>query len=89
MGLCHSHGFNKRSSSVNSRTKIGSVNSLDRDSNSNSTQINEKRGKTPEVNIKHILSKDNLSEKEIEINRKNDNSKFLDEQRGDIWLWAL
>ena len=76
MGLCHSHGFNKRSSSANPRTKIGSVNSLDRDSNSNSTQINEKRGKTPEVNIKHILSKDNLSEKEIEINRKNDNSKF-------------
>ena len=72
MGLCHSHGFNKRSSSVKTRTKVGSVNSLDRDSNS--TQLNEKRGKTPD--IKRVKNKDILSEKEFEINKKNKNAKF-------------
>ena len=76
MGLCHSHGFGRRSSSVKPRTKAGSVTSLDKDSNSNSTQINEKRGKTPNINIKRIKDKENLSEMEYEINRKNENNKF-------------
>ena len=76
MGLCHSHGINRRSSSLNSRTKIGSTSSLDRDSNSNSTQLNEKRGKTPNLKFKPIKNKDNLSEKEFEINRINNDSKF-------------
>ena len=78
MGLCHSNGFNKRSSSVNSRTKIGSSNnSLDRDSNSNLTQLNEKkRGKTPNIELNKIKNKENLSEKEFIINKKNINEKF-------------
>ena len=74
MGLCHSHSFKKRSSSVNSRTKAGSVNSLDKDSTS--TQLNEKRGKTVDNNDKRIKNKDNLSEIEYEISKKNEISKI-------------
>jgi len=78
MGLCHSNGFNRRSSSVNTRTKTGSTNnSLDRDSNSNITQINEKRrGKTPTTDLNKLKNKDNLSEKEFIINKKNIKEKF-------------
>ena len=78
MGLCHSNGYNRRSSSVNSRTKTGSTNnSLDRDSNSNMTQLNEKRrGKTPNINTTKIKNIENLSEKEFIINKKNINEKF-------------
>ena len=78
MGLCHSNGFNRRSSSVNTRTKTGSTNnSLDRDSNSNITQINEKRrGKTPNTDLNKLKNKDNLSEKEFIINKKNIKEKF-------------
>ena len=74
MGLCHSQGFKKRSSSVNSRTKVGSVDLFDK--NSSVTNINEKRGKTASNNIKTIKGKDNLSEFEYEINKRNDISKI-------------
>ena len=74
MGLCHSQGFKKRSSSVNSRTKVGSVDLFDK--NSSVTNINEKRGKTASNNIKTIKGKDNLSEFEYEINKRNDISQI-------------
>ena len=78
MGLCHSQNYNRRSSSANTRKNKINFTSLDKDSNS--TQINEKRrGKTPSINslnnIKALNNKDNLSEKEYDVNKLKKNKK--------------